>query len=63
LTANLAKGNWLTQWAAYGMENKTVPKPGVQVTMPVIAVIGDEAFANDRSMLYTAKAGKAGSAK
>ena len=41
----------------------TIPKPGDAGTMPVILVIGDEAFMADKSLLYTATAGKSGSAK
>ena len=61
-TANLWNGSWQTPWAAYGLETNTVAKPGV--TMPVIVLIGDEAFAGERTnMFYTAKAGKSGTAK
>jgi hypothetical protein len=63
LSAKLAKGPWQASWAIYGLENKNVPKPGVWVTMPVVVLIGSEAFADERPMLYTAKAGKSGSAK
>ena len=63
LSAKLRKGSWQTTWAAYGLENKTVPKPGEWVTMPVVVLIGDEAFADERPILYTAKANKSGSAK
>jgi len=59
----VAKGSWQTAWAAYGLVNKTVPRPGVRVTMPVVVLIGDEAFAVERQMLYTAAKDKSGSAK
>jgi hypothetical protein len=62
LSAKLAKGNWHTAWAAYGLSNKTV-KPGAWVTMPVVVMIGDEPFADERTMLYTATLNKSGSAK
>jgi hypothetical protein len=63
LTAKLAKGSWQTVWASYGLVNADLPKNArTIVTMPVIVVIGTDASANDRSMLYTAKAGKSGSA-
>ncbi|MGD0016196.1 MAG: protease pro-enzyme activation domain-containing protein [Verrucomicrobiia bacterium] len=63
LTANLAKGTWRTQWSEHGLSNATIFKPGASVTVPVIVLIGDEAFADERSMLYTATKGKSGSAK
>ena len=63
LTAQLAKGTWHTPWAAHGLENKTVTKPGVWVTMPVVVAIGDAAFADERPVLYTATKDKSGSAK
>jgi hypothetical protein len=63
LTVNLAKGAWRTQWAAYGLENMTAPKPGVWVTMPVVVVLGDETLADKRPMLYTATFNQSGSAR
>jgi alpha-L-arabinofuranosidase len=63
LSANLAKGTWRTQWAAHGLANRTIPKPGVWVTIPVVVVIGDGAFADERPMLYTAMFNKSGLAK
>jgi hypothetical protein len=63
VTANLRKGFWQTPWAAHGLINTTVPAPGLQVTLPVILVIGDEAVMSERVLLYTAKAGKSGTAK
>jgi uncharacterized repeat protein (TIGR03803 family) len=58
-TATLKKGSW----AAHGLANVTTPKAGVTVTLPVILVIGDEVFANEKSLLYKATAGRSGSAK
>jgi hypothetical protein len=63
LRAKLAKGSWQASWATYGLENKNVPKPGVWVAMPVVVLIGSEAFADERPMLYTAILNKSGSAK
>jgi hypothetical protein len=63
LTVNLAKGSWRTRWAAHGLENKTVLKPGEWITMPVGVLIGDEAFADEHPMVYTATFNKSGSAK
>ena len=63
LRANLAKGSWQTAWATSGLENTTVPKPGISVMLTVIAVIDTEAFAGERTMLYAATLNKSGSAK
>ena len=54
LNADLAKGSWQTAWAAYGLVNQTEPKPGAGVTMPVIVLVGNEAFAAEHTMSYTA---------
>jgi hypothetical protein len=62
--AKLAKGSWQTQWADYGLVNTNALKSSEDwVTMPVIVLIGDKAFAAERLALYTAKAGKSGSAR
>jgi hypothetical protein len=64
LTAKLAKGSWHTAWASCGLVNADVPKtPPTTVTMPVVVMIGADAFAAEHTMFYTAKAGKSGSAK
>jgi PKD repeat protein len=64
LTAKLAKGSWQTAWAGYGLVNADVPKyTRTLVTMPVVVVIGTDAFAAEHMMFYTAKAGKSGKAK
>jgi len=63
LSAQLAKGFWQTAWATSGLENSTVSKPGVSVTVTVIVIIDTEAFAGERTMLYTATLNKYGSAK
>jgi PKD repeat protein len=63
LTVKLANGEWRTQWAAYGLVNSNVAKPGASVIMPVVAVIGDEVVGDKRPMLYTATLNKSGSAK
>ena len=64
LTAKLAKGTWRDPWGAHGLVNDNVPKtPPTSVTMPVVMVVDTEAFAAERSMIYTAKVNKSGSAK
>ena len=45
------------------MVNKTVARPGARVTMPVVVLIGGEAFAVEHTMPYTATKDKSGSAK
>ena len=62
-TAKLKNGAWQTSWDSHGLHNTTIPKPGVAVTMPVILVVGDEAFIAEPQLIYTAKAGKSGSAR
>jgi uncharacterized repeat protein (TIGR03803 family) len=62
-TATLKKGSWATPWSAHGLANVTTPKSGVTVTLPVMLVIGDEVFADEKSLLYKATAGRSGSAK
>ncbi len=63
LQTNLAKGDWQTAWAADGLNNTTVRRPGIPVMLPVVVLIGGEAFADERSMIYTAQLNKSGSAK
>ena len=63
LTVKLAKGTWREPWEAWRLTNENVGKPGRSVTMPVVVVIGTDAFAGEHAMVYTAKAGKSGSAK
>ncbi|MGD0016619.1 MAG: glycosyl hydrolase family 28 protein [Verrucomicrobiia bacterium] len=63
LTVKLAKGSWHAQWAALGLNNATISKPGTSVNMPVVMVIDTDAFAAERSMVYTATEDKSGSAK
>jgi hypothetical protein len=43
--------------------NDTIDKPGADVTLPVILMIGDEAFMADKALHYIAIAGKSGIAK
>ena len=62
-TAKLRSGSWQDQWAILGLMDDTVPKPGTAVTMPVNLLLGAESFAGDRQLVYTAKAGKSGTAK
>lgn len=63
LTASFRTGSWQGPWAGYGLVNDDVPAPGIPVSLPAFVTIGDKAFAGQRSLVYTAKAGKSGSAK
>jgi uncharacterized repeat protein (TIGR01451 family) len=63
-TVDMKDGSWQTAWAAYGMTNSTIRAPGVLVTnVPVVVVIGDEAFMGSADLRYKSKAGQSGTAK
>ena len=63
-TCTLSKGSWREPWNTLGMVNATIGSTtGNRVTLPVVVVIGDEAFAAEKPLLYTAKAGQMGTAK
>jgi PKD repeat protein len=63
LKVKLAKGTWRTQWLEHGLSNATISKPGASVNMPVVVVIDTNAFADERSMVYTATKNQSGTAK
>ena len=63
LTANLIHGSWQAPWNVHGLTSTNYPKPGVVVTLPVILLIGDDAFMADKLLHYTATAAKSGLAK
>jgi hypothetical protein len=50
-------------WADDGLVNADVPKPGNPVTLSVTVLVGDEAFVADKTLSYTAKAGRSGAAR
>ena len=62
-TITLSKGNWHNQWVPYGLENTAHKSPGVVVTLPVIVLIGNEAFTAEPQLHYTATQNKTGIAK
>jgi hypothetical protein len=62
-SASLKYGSWRDEWEAHGLTNETVVKPGRLVKLPVVLLIGDEAFASEAALTYTAKQGKSGTAK
>jgi hypothetical protein len=63
LTAKLRSGDWQSSWAAYGLVDAAVSPLGVPVKFPVVAVVGNEAFASEKLLVYKAKPGKSGSAR
>jgi hypothetical protein len=62
-TAELRGGLWQPIWAATGMVNANVLKPGMAVSLPVILVIDNEAFMQIPKLRYMSKAGKSGTAR
>ena len=63
VAVKLSHGSFASSWAAYGLTDATTPHPGVTVSLPAVVTIGDETFADDTVLLYTATAGKSGIAK
>ena len=62
-TAVLKKGSWQVPWAACGMTNGTVVKPGNVVNLPVVLTIGTNLFTGSTNLRYTTTAQKSGIAK
>ena len=58
----LKSGSWNQGWQAYDLLNAPI-KVGVPVQVPVVVLIGNDAYAADRSLTYTAVVGKSGLAK
>jgi PKD repeat protein len=63
LFAILQHGDWYNEWAEYGMVNATIERPGRSVTVPVVVLVGNEAFAAEQPLEYTATAGQIGTAQ
>ena len=61
VTIKLSHGAFGSAWAAYGLTDSTTNN--ASVNLPVVLTVGDEAFADDTMLLYTAKSGKSGTAK
>jgi hypothetical protein len=61
--AILRNGSWRTPWAAHGLLNASILKPGVSVTLPVILAIDNESFMATPSRHYTSLAGRSGIAR
>ena len=58
----LKAGAWHSAWTRYNVVNATVKK-GVPVQIPVVVVIGNDAYAAVQPLLYTASTNKTGTAK
>jgi PKD repeat protein len=63
ITVSAKFGSWQDEWLAFGLTDETVPKPGRTVTMPVVVLIGGDAFAAEKQLTYTATQNKSGTAK
>jgi len=63
LTANMQDGSWRDAWENDGLTDTTILSPGESVQLSVVLLIGNEGFAADPILAYTAKAGKSGTAK
>ena len=63
LTATFSKGNWSEPWSVHGLVNQPVKSPGNSVVLPVVVIIGNEAFAAEPQLHYTASENKTGTAK
>jgi PKD repeat protein len=63
ITVKLARSSFQGAWADDGLVNADVRKPGNSVTLSVTVLVGNEAFVADKTLSYTAKAGRSGAAK
>ena len=61
--AMLRNGSWHTSWAAHGLVNSTIVRPGEPVTLPVILAIDNQTFTATPTRHYTSLAGKSGNAR
>jgi subtilisin family serine protease len=58
----LKAGAWHQAWTGYDLLDVTIKK-GVKVQVPVVLLIGNDAYAADQPLTYTATAGESGTAK
>jgi len=61
-TISLSKGTWRNQWAKFGLDNTPHKSPGKTMTLPVVVLINNEAFAAEPTLHYIATL-KTGTAK
>jgi hypothetical protein len=62
-SATMMNGSWGSTWAQSGLVNQTTPRTGVPVTLPVIIIVGTQPALGSAPLLYTATAGKSGTAR
>ena len=62
-TITLSKGTWRVPLAKYGLDAQTHKSPGILVTVPVVFLVGNEAFAAEPLLHYIATLNKSGTAK
>jgi PKD repeat protein len=60
LTASLSHGDWHSLWTEYDMVKGPLAEAAIPVTVPAIVVIGQDAFANQSQMSYSAATEKSG---
>jgi hypothetical protein len=58
-----SRGNWQIPWAAAGLRNTDVLRPGAPVTITAVVLVGNEGFVADAPLTYTARANKSGVAR
>ena len=61
-TLTLQKQTFLDQLAAFGFVNATIVKPGKPIDVPIAVAVGNASYLKTVSMLFSATAGKSGSA-
>ena len=62
VTVALSKGTWGAAWEQHGLINAKIKAP-VPVILPVLVLVGEEAFVTEKSLKYTATLNKTGTAK
>jgi len=55
LQANLKNGNWHGAWSVYGLTHDLISRPGTLVTIPVVVLIGEDAYAAEQTLQYTTR--------
>ena len=64
ITTTLSRGAWRDPWDTYGLQNDNIAaRAGEQVMLPVAVMIGNEAFAAEPRLHYTAIKNRFGTAK
>lgn len=58
----LQKQTFLGQLSDFGFSNATIAKPGKSIDVPIAVVVGDAAYMKRMTMIFSATAGKSGSA-